>query len=175
MLRPHSAWPGPNSNAVNYASAPQTDFTVHFGQISEAELAKILIKCPTISTAFPVPRGPPRTCGTAVRPQMCVFNIRLVLNDLALTGAIKFKETCMTELLHINYKYLLAIKITFRGSHLRWLRPNLCFPRSEDSLRDEEATAPCPSRGGQAELERQTRVPARQPRDLVQSHTEETR
>lgn len=45
---------------------------------------------------------------------MCLtFN--WVLNDLTLSGPIKFKEMCIIELLHINYKYLLAIKITFQG------------------------------------------------------------
>lgn len=37
-----------------------------------------------------------------------------VLNDLTLTGPMKFKDMYIIELLHINYKYLLAIKITLQ-------------------------------------------------------------
>lgn len=56
--------------------------------------------------------------GPVVKLQYLCLTFNWALNGLTLTGPIKFKEMCVIELLHINYKYLLVIKAPFRGEHL---------------------------------------------------------
>lgn len=89
---------------------------VALGQISKERLYKILIKYPIILTTFLMPFNQPIIHPTPAAQSlnlkyMCLTS-NWALNDLTLTGTIKFKEMCIIELLHINYKYLLAIKIT---------------------------------------------------------------
>lgn len=135
-------WLRLNSNPADDASAPRTDFTLHWGRISKDRLHKLLIQYPTILTTFLMPFNHPiihpATAAQSLNLKYMCLTSNWVLNDLTLTGTIKFKEMCIIELLHINYKYLLAIKTTLHGATPG---PTLCLSVNRRFLRRRKDAA----------------------------------